>query len=168
MGNLSDVDSQQGGTTRKRIPTVFPPPELRNTTNFEAKEDEAPLFVIQETVEALRADSSISLLDLSSLQLRKVDLEALTEELKVSTTLISLVSENCALDDENIAILVEGLDEAKDIPLTKLYSQTNQISNGGIDALSTFLEANMKSEKLDVSRNSLSSMGTVAIFNAFH
>lgn len=151
----------------KPNPEAFPPKELKDLKNLEILDDK-PYFVIDRTVESLKQDGSISVLDLSLLPLRSIDLQALSSALKVNTTLSSLIMENCKLDDEKIVILGEGLHEANDIPLTKLYLRTNSISDSGAGALCPFLEASVTLEKLDVSRNCISTMGGVAIFNAFY
>jgi len=146
---------------------AFPPNDLKNLKNFNMLENR-PQLIIEKTLEGLKHDGSIINLDLSTVILRVVDLQALSSALKLSTTLSSLILENCELDDEKLMILGRGLFEAADIPLTKLFLRTNKFKEEGVYSLCPFLEQSTTLEKLDVSRNVISTMGAVAIFNAFH
>ena len=167
-GHEGDSDNDSSPMAHKRSPDAFPPLELRNTANFEIKED-APLFMVEKAVEGLQQNSkSILILELSGIQLRKIDFEALAEGLKVNSTLSGLVLENSKLDDQNLSIIASGLEQASDIPINKLYLRSNQIGDAGIDALGPFLQANNTLEKLDLARNSVTSHGAMAIFSAFH
>lgn len=151
----------------KRSKESFPPPELRNANNFVVKDDE-PLFVVHKAVEGLQQNSkTIVILELSGIHMRKVDFVALAEGLKVNTSLSALILENSKLDDDNLGIIASGLEQARDIPLVKLYLRSNQVGDQGIDALGPFLQANGTLEKLDFSRNCLSSNGALALFSAF-
>jgi O-acetyl-ADP-ribose deacetylase (regulator of RNase III) len=171
-GKSTTNSSTKGG------PVTFPPPDLKNlafaTTINSSKETAAgiqiPLLIVQKCVEALSHDSSqvVTTLDLSNIKLRRVDFQALANVLGVQTTLTSLIMENCGMEDGGLEILSQGLCQAKDMPLTKLYLRTNTIGNAGVDFLCQFLESNVTLEKLDLSRNNISTQGGVAIFNAFH
>ncbi len=145
----------------------FPPPELRNTANF-VSSDHEPLFVIQKAVEGLaNCSNAIRILELSGLQLRSIDFEALAGGLIASTSLSMLVLEDTKLDDDNLSVIASGLERAHDIPLTKLYLRSNQLGDRGVGALCPFLQANTSLEKFDVSRNGLTSLGAILIFSAF-
>jgi hypothetical protein len=171
--NDSDDDSNHHAmmhgnqAAHKRSKEAFPPPELRNAANFVVKDNE-PLFVVHKAVEGLEQNSNtIAVLELSGIGMRKIDFEALAEGLKVNTTLHSLILENSQLDDDNLGIIASGLGEAKDIPLVKLYLRSNQVGDPGVAALGPFLQANSTLEKLDLSRNCVSSNGALALFSAF-
>ena len=170
------LSSNSGKKSSKSSAVSFPPPELKNlafaTTINSSKESSndamSPLLIVQRSCEALTQDAQVTILDLSNIKLRDVDLQALSSALKENTILSSLILENCSMDDEGFEHITTGLCEAKDIPLTKLYLRTNAIGDTGIDSLCRFLESNSTLEKLDLSRNSIGTRGGVAIFNSFH
>jgi Ran GTPase-activating protein (RanGAP) involved in mRNA processing and transport len=151
----------------KPAQNAFPPKELKNTTNYEVRDDQ-PLFVVQKCVEALQTDKDVELLDLSSVKLRHIDLSALAAALRVNTTLQGLVMEGCKLENQGLAIIVDALYAATNMPLTKLYLRSNAITDEGAESLSKFLESNATLEELDLSRNGIGTSGCVSLFKSFH
>ena len=154
----------------------FPPAELKNlafaTTINSSKESsndaKLPLLIVQKSTEALTQDMKVTILDLSNVKLRDIDLQSLAGALQENAILTSLILENCSMDDNGFEHIATGLCEAKDIPLAKLYLRTNALGDTSVDSLCQFLESNSTLEKLDLSRNSIGTAGGVAIFNSFH
>ena len=148
---------------------AFPPHDLRqDSSNSGEDTTDKPILVVRKAVEGmLPSSSTIKILELSGLRLRRVDFEALATGLKVSTSLVSFIFENSELDDIDMGIIASGLDAAKDMPLKKLYLRANSIGDAAMDALAPFLQANTTLEKFDVSRNSVTRLGGFAIFAAF-
>ena len=151
----------------KPAQNAFPPTELKNATNYEVHDDQ-PSFVVQKCVEALQTDKDVKFLDLSSVKLRHIDLFALAAVLRVNTTLQGLVMDGCKLENQGLAIIVDALYAATNMPLENLYLRANMITDAGAESLSKFLESNATLEKLDLSRNSIGTAGCVSIFHSFH
>jgi hypothetical protein len=170
--HLGDDDTVVTATatdgTRRKNEKSFPTEGLKDNMMEKPTDVNKPLSIISHTVQVMRADPSIVVLDLSMIQIRSIDISTLCSCLVANTTLSSLIMENCIMDDEQAIILGRGLAQAHDIPLKKLYLRANKIGDAGIDALCAYLEASSTLEKFDLSRNECSTMGVVTIFNAFH
>jgi Leucine Rich repeat len=167
-----ESDSQRGATHR-RDSSAFPALEVKQQfQDVPATTTESLLPILDNVIQGLHQGESakrIQMLDLSNVTvMRPNDIAALMTALKSNTTLLALNLENCKLKDNHMEAMGLGLSEAKNMPLQKLYLRSNDIHSNGIDTLSPYLETSPYLERLDLSRNHLGTMGSVAIFNAFH
>lgn len=164
--HLGDDDTvgTSGIPVKSEVP--FPSPELKNEMREKPRSKNTPLAIVTHIVQVMRP--AITALDLSTIHLRSIDITTLCSSLVANTTLSNLILENCILDDEQAIILGKMLAQAHDMPLTKLYLRANKIGDAGVNAICPYLQSSSTLQKFDISRNECSTMGAVAIFNAFH
>eukprot|EP00980_Cylindrotheca_fusiformis_P031587 scaffold26597_cov127-Cylindrotheca_fusiformis.AAC.2 len=135
---LGDDDTVESSTSAPETP-AFPSPELKDQMKENSTKSDLPLSIVRHVVETMRP--SITILDLSKIQMRTTDVTALCSSLLSNTTLSSLIMDNCNMDEEQAIILGKTLSQAHDIPLCKLYLHANKIGDDGVDSICPFLQS---------------------------
>ena len=151
---------------------IFPSKEQKQSADADPQffnEDEV-MTVVYQSAEVLHnpiVSNSITVLDLSGVKLRLIDLSALSEAIQGCDTLEGLILENCGITDEGIHMIGKGLLKAGDgIPIEKIYLRSNSIEGEGLASLCKFLEKSTTLENLDLSRNKLNTAAGVSVFSS--
>mmetsp|Transcript_37350 Transcript_37350/g.57949 ORF Transcript_37350/g.57949 Transcript_37350/m.57949 type:complete len:1510 (+) Transcript_37350:109-4638(+) len=124
--------------------------------------------IVSHRVEQLVMYDYFTVLDLSKVELRPEDIDAVVVALGKSKTLESVTMDKCKLKDEGVEKVASGLKQGNHLNLKKISLRQNSIGNKGAQALDFLLRGSPTLEELDLSENSISSRGAAAILTAFH
>ena len=127
-----------------------------------------PSPIVSHRVEQLVMYDYFTVLDLSKVELRSEDIDAVVDALRKSKTLESVTMDKCKLKDEGVEKIANGLRNGNHLQLKKVSLRQNAIGNKGAQCLDFLFRGSSTLEELDLSENSISSRGAGAILTAFH
>ena len=130
-------------------------------------EDGAVSPIVQHRIEQLVKYDYFTVLDLSKVELREADVDAIVDGLKKAQTLESVVFDKCKLDDEGIEKIASALIEGNHLAIKKISLRQNTIGNRGATAIARVCERSTTIEEFDLSENSISTRGAAAVISAF-
>ena len=123
--------------------------------------------IVKHRVEQLEHDY-FTVMDLSKVELREVDIDAIVSALLTANTLEAVVMDKCKLKDDGLERVCAALIEAGHTTIKRLSLRQNQIGNQGAASFYKLLETSATLEILDLSENSISSRGACSVIGALH
>jgi hypothetical protein len=130
-------------------------------------EDGAVSPIVQHRIEQLVKYDYFTVLDLSKVELREADVDAIVDGLKKAQTLESVVFDKCKLNDESVEKLATALIDGNHLTVKKISLRHNTIGNRGATAIARVCEMSTTIEEFDLSENVISSRGAAAVITAF-
>lgn len=124
--------------------------------------------IIEQRLEQLIAHDNFLVLDLTKVELRPEDVNAVAEAIGRTKTLNNIILNKCRLRDDGLIKIAQALDTANHINIKSCSCRQNRIGNKGVQALSFLFQKSPTLEEVDLSENSISSKGAAAILSAFH
>jgi hypothetical protein len=124
--------------------------------------------IVAHRVEQLILYDYFTVLDLSKVELRSEDIDAVIGALEQAKTLESVTLDKCKLRDEGTERIMKGIQLGNHMNLKKLSLRQNSIGNKGAQSLEFLLRATETLEELDLSENSISSRGAASVLAALH
>jgi hypothetical protein len=91
--------------------------------------------IVKHRIEQLVLYDYFTVLDLSKVELREADVDAIVEGLKQAQTLESVVLDKCKLNDEGIEKIASALIEGNHLAIKKISLRQNTIGNRGANAI---------------------------------
>jgi len=127
-----------------------------------------PSPIVAHRVEQMIQFDYFTVLDLSKVELRREDIDAVVDALAKTKTLESVALDRCKLRDDGVERIAGGLENGKHIHLKKISLRQNSMGNRGAQSLNFLFQASPTLEEVDLSENSISSRGASSIFSALH
>jgi hypothetical protein len=124
--------------------------------------------IVAHRVEQLVTYDYFTVLDLTKVEMRPEDIDAVVAALGQTRTLEIVTLDRCKLKDVDVEKLADGLEAGGHINIKKLSLRHNMIGNRGVQAFEFLFKSSPTLEELDLSENSISSQGAALIFTAFH
>jgi Ran GTPase-activating protein (RanGAP) involved in mRNA processing and transport len=122
-----------------------------------------PSPIVAHRVEQLILYDYFTVLDLSKVELRQEDIDAVVAALTQTKTIEAITLDKCKLKDDGLEQICFGLKKGNHLELKKLSLRQNTIGNRGAKALEFLLRASPTLEELDLSENSISSRGAASM-----
>lgn len=122
--------------------------------------------IVAHRVEQLVLYDYFTVLDLSKVELRSEDIDAVIDALTKCKTLESVTLDKCKLKDDGVEKVMEGLRAGNHVNLKKLSLRQNGMGNKGAIALEFLLKQTTTLEELDLSENSISSRGAAVVLSS--
>ena len=122
--------------------------------------------IVKHRVEQLEHDY-FTVMDLSKVELREVDIDAIVAALLKAKTLEAVVMDKCKLKDDDLEKVCAALIEAGLTNIKRLSLRQNSLGNQGAASFYKLLETSTTLEILDLSENSISSRGACSVIAAF-
>ncbi len=168
--------SKTGGTPSTRSESS----SSRSTIRSEIRRDDDDVSVasnntnmssasnVRCSLSQLLQENAGTILDLSSTRLHHNHITELVNALSVTTSLETLILENCKLNDNEVEILGNGLSgTGMAAPIKRLSFRSNRMGNRGAVSLQTWFTTTSTLEELDLSKNQIGSRGAAATLHAF-
>lgn len=124
--------------------------------------------IVSHRVEQLMLYDYFTVLDLSKVELRQEDLDAVSKALTKAKTLESVILDKCKLKDDGVEKIMSSLKQGGHVRLKKLSLRQNGMGNRGAISLEFLLRQSTTLEELDLSENSISSRGATAILTSLN
>lgn len=123
--------------------------------------------IIAQRLEQLVKHDYFAVLDMTKVELRPEDVDAIVEALPQTKTLDTIVLNKCRLRDDGLIKIANALEKANHINIRSFSCRQNRIGNKGVTALAFLFSKSTTLETLDLSENSISSKGAANILSAF-
>mmetsp|Transcript_32118 Transcript_32118/g.78045 ORF Transcript_32118/g.78045 Transcript_32118/m.78045 type:complete len:1482 (+) Transcript_32118:260-4705(+) len=123
--------------------------------------------IISQRLEQLVKHDYFAVLDMTKVELRPEDVEAIAAALGQTKTLDTIVLNKCRLRDDGLIKIAQSLEKANHTNIRSFSCRQNRIGNKGVTALSFLFSKSETLETLDLSENSISSKGAANILSSF-
>ncbi|CAJ1954740.1 unnamed protein product [Cylindrotheca closterium] len=123
--------------------------------------------IISQRLEQLVKHDYFAVLDMTKVELRPEDVDAIVAAMGQTKTLDTIVLNKCRLRDDGLIKIANALEQANHINIRSFSCRQNRIGNKGVTALSFLFSKSETLETLDLSENSISSKGAANILSAF-
>jgi Ran GTPase-activating protein (RanGAP) involved in mRNA processing and transport len=122
--------------------------------------------IVQHRIEQLVQFDYFVVLDLSKVELRPEDVDAIAGAIEKTQTLETLILDKCKIKDEAFAKIMAALVNSGFPELKKLSARQNKLGHKSAAALAPILEKSTTLTELDIHENSLGSKGAGALLTA--